>query len=54
MSSSDIPKLLRTSVKPVHRLADSGFFLDFTLKVQILICFEEVVHNYGKSDDDMI
>ena len=41
MSLSDLPKLLRTSVKPVHkRYPCTGF--------------KEVLNNFGGSDDEMI
>ena len=41
MSSSDLSKLLRTSIKPVH-------------KCYLWTGFTEVLNNFGRSDDDMI
>ena len=41
MSLSDLPKLLRTSVKPLH-------------KYYLCTGFTEVLNNFGKSDNDLI
>ena len=40
-ASPDLPKLLRTSLKPVH-------------KYYLCTGFTKVLNNFGRSDDDMI
>ena len=41
MTSSNVPKLLRSSVKPVH-------------KCFLCTGFTEVLNNFGRSDDDAV
>jgi hypothetical protein len=57
---SDLPKLLRTSVKPVHKYYLCTGFADvlnnFKPVHKYYLCtgFADVLNNFGRSGDDMI